>query len=271
MVLEGFQKITPDIQLYVPPNGDASRLVILSTWMGAADKYIAKYTELHQKIVPASSILLLKSGVSSMISPYKKQQKALEPAMAPVLRLLEQANDSKTKPNILLHMFSNGGINSAIHLLIDLQHKLKAPLPLVGLICDSVPTGTGYRKTYNAFMHSFPQSFPTNIAAGTMVHTLLILLFISVAMGRYDAPEDFWRKSILDKSLIDSNRIYYVASKADKQTDWRDVVEHAEIARKQNWDAKETILEDTPHCNHLKNDPQMYHDIVKLMWSGSKL
>ena len=109
-------------------------------------------------------------------------------------------------------------------------------------------------------MYSFPQQFATNIAVASMVHTLLILLFRSDAMGRYENPEDFWRKAVLDKSLIDSNRMAYMASKADKQTDWRDVVAHAEIARKQGWDVKEIILESTPHCNHLKKDPQMYHD-----------
>ncbi|KAF2788840.1 hypothetical protein K505DRAFT_328642 [Melanomma pulvis-pyrius CBS 109.77] len=120
-------------------------------------------------------------------------------------------------------------------------------------------------------MYSFPQKFLTNLAASAMVHTLLILLFLSVSMGRYEHPEDFWRKAILDKSLIDSNRICYVASKADKQTYWRDVVAHAGIARGQGWNTKEVILEDTPHCNHLKNDPQLYHSIVALMWEGGEI
>ncbi|CAO2654474.1 Nn.00g112070.m01.CDS01 [Neocucurbitaria sp. VM-36] len=271
MALDGFAKLAPDILLYTPPDAAVGQLVILGTWMGAADKYIAKYIELHKKQLPMASILLLKSGVSSMVSPYKKQQVAIEPAMALILGLLEQCKESNTKPRILLHMFSNGGINSATHVLIDLNHKRKAPLPLIGLICDSVPTGAGYWKTYNAFMYSFPQRFPTNIAAAMMVHTLLTLLFLSVAMGRYENPEDFWRKAILDKSLIDSNRIAYVASKADKQTDWRDVVAHAEVARKQGWDVKEIILEDTPHCNHLKKDPQMYYDLVTRVWEGHKL
>jgi hypothetical protein len=253
MALDGFVKLAPEILLYTPPNAAIGQLVILGTWMGAADKYIAKYVELHKKQLPTASILLLKSGVSSMISPYKKQQAAIEPAMIPILSLLEQCKESKIEPRILLHIFSNGGINSATHLLIDLNRKRKAPMPLI------------------AFMYSFPQRFPTSIAASSMVHTLLILLFLSVAMGRYENPEDFWRKAVLDKSLIDSNRVAYVASKADKQTDWRDVVSHAEVARKQGWEVKEIILEDTPHCNHLKKDPQMYHDLATRMWEGHEL
>ncbi|KAL1597349.1 hypothetical protein SLS60_008933 [Paraconiothyrium brasiliense] len=271
MALNGFSKLAPDIYLYTPQDAETGHLVILGTWMGAANKYIEKYIDLHKKQMPTASILLLKSQVSSMIRPYTKQQQAIEPAMSPVLSLLAQSNSSNVPPRIFLHIFSNGGINSATHLLIDLERKRKAPLPLVGILCDSVPTGAGYWKTYNAFMYSFPARFPASIAASTAVHTLLILLFLSVAMGRYENPEDFWRKAILDTKLIDSKRICYVASKADKQTDWRDVVAHAEMARAKGWGVKKVILEDTPHCNHLKKDPQMYYDVLELMWTEAKL
>jgi hypothetical protein len=271
MALHEFSKLAPEIYLYTPPNAETGHLIILGTWLGAADKYIVKYVELHKKQIPTASILLLKSQVNSMVSSYSSQQKAIEPAMLPVLSLLEQCQQSKVAPRILLHIFSNGGINSAINLFTDLQRERKQALPLIGIICDSVPTGAGYRKTYNAFMYSFPSRFPTSILASTMVHTLLILLFLSVALGRYENPEDFWRTSILDTKLLESKRICYVASKVDKQTDWRDVVAHAEIARTRGWEVKEVITEDTPHCNHMKKDPQMYRDVVALMWERSKM
>lgn len=266
MALNAFSRLASDAYLYTPQNAEAGHLVILCTWMGAADQYIAKYISLHKKQIPTASILLLKSQVSSMIKPYAKQQQAIEPAMSPVLKVLEHSS-----PRILLHVFSNGGINSATHLLIDLERKRNTSLPLVGIICDSVPTGAGYWKTYSAFMHSFPSRFPVSVAASTAVHVLLVLLFLSIAMGRYENPEDFWRKSILDERLIATKRICYIASKADKQTDWRDVVAHAEIARGRGWGIKEIILEDTPHCNHLKKDPQLYHDAVELIWTDATL
>ncbi|KAH8732137.1 hypothetical protein GQ44DRAFT_603259, partial [Phaeosphaeriaceae sp. PMI808] len=72
-------------------------------------------------------------------------------------------------------------------------------------------------------------------------------------------------KSILDKSSINSSRICQVSSKADKQTGWPDIIAHAEIARKQHWEVKEVILDDTAHYNHLKKDHQMYDDLVTPM------
>jgi hypothetical protein len=268
MPLPDFLPLTPTISLYTPPQPSASHLVILCTWMGAADKHINKYTELHKQRIPTARILLLKSKVTSMIAPYTAQQAALEPATAPVLATLAETN---APPKVLLHVFSNGGINSATHLLTVLQRQTHKPLPLVGIICDSVPTGAGYWKTYNAFMHSFPSSLPVSVVAGAVVHTLLILLFLSVAVGRYENPEDMWRRSILHEKLVGTNRISYVASKADKLTDWRDVAAHAEEARSKGWEVREIIYEDSAHCNHLYKDPQAYHRVITDTWEGSKL
>lgn len=90
-------------------------------------------------------------------------------------------------------------------------------------------------------------------------------------MGRYEIPEALWRRAILDTTLVESKRICYVASKADKIIDWRDVVAHADSARAKGWEVKELIMEDTLHCNHMEKNPQMYHEVVELMWSGEKL
>lgn len=272
MAIEGFVSLAPNIQMYSPPNAMVGQLVILATWMGAADKHIAKYTTLYKNLIPTARILLLKSVVSSMISPYKKQQAALEPAASAVHEILEEvAGNPQVKPHVLLHMFSNGGINSGTLLLLDLHRKRKQAMPLVGLICDSVPTGAGYWKTYSAFKYSFPQGFPANIIASSAIHVLLILLFASIYAGRYEHPEDFWRRSILDDKLVDSKRICYIASKADKLTDWKDVVAHADTARNKGWEVKEIIYEDTPHCNHLAKDPHAYEGAITSVWHESRI
>lgn len=273
MSLSGFSQLTADIHLYSPVDASPGHLVILCTWMGALDKHIAKYIALHKALIPSASILLLKSHVGSMISPYKSQQRALSPATLPVFNLLMQCQQDNVAPQILLHIFSNGGINSATHLLINLERETRVPLPLVGIICDSVPTGAGYRKTYNAFMYSFPTNFPLSpLAAALAIHTLLILLFLSVALGRYEHPEDFWRGAILDAKLVGGcRRIAYVASKADKLTGWRDVVEHAEVARGSGWGVRQVILEGTGHCNHLSGEPGIYGEVVEAMWEGVEL
>ncbi|KAK6958412.1 hypothetical protein Daesc_001212 [Daldinia eschscholtzii] len=270
MALQGFAKLGPSIFLYTPSEYKTGKLVVLCTWLGAADKHIDKYADIFRKVAPNSKILLLKSFVGSMISPYSKQEREMKPAEHVVYHVLDQCSGT-TKPQILFHMMSNGGINSATNLLAILQRKLKKPLPLVGLICDSVPTGASYVKTCRAFMYSFPDSFPLNIVSTVCIHVLISLLYISIATGRYEAPEDYWRKSVLDDKLIDSKRIAYIASKSDKMIDWKDVSSHAELARKKGWVVKEFIFDDTPHCNHISKYEGLYVNTVADLWNGGKL
>lgn len=267
MALNGFIELGANIQIFTPPNPEVGQLVILATWLGAADKHIAKYTALHQKLFPNARILLLKSIISTMITSYKKQEKDMEPAASAVHEILEEcAGNPQAKPRILLHMFSNGGLNSGTQLLLVLNRKRGQPMPVVGLICDSAPTGAGYWKTHSAFKYSFPQGFPVNVLASSVIHVLLILLFASIHAGRYEHPEDFWRKAILNEKLVECNRICYIASKADKLTDWKDVLAHAETARGKGWSVKEMIYDETQHCNHLAKDPKAYEDAVTYIW-----
>lgn len=271
MTVVGFSDLTPSIQLWTPEIPETGHLVIICTWMGAANKHISKYVELHRRLLPAATLLILKCEVTNMILPYSKQQRAIEPAIAPIMKLLEQCEQSDVRPRILLHIFSNGGFSYATQLLIKLQRKRNAALPIIGIICDSSPGGVGYWTTYNTFTKSSSGGFPTSLVASTAAHLLLAVLYVSAAMGRYEIPEALWRRAILDTTLVESKRICYVASKADKIIDWRDVVAHADSARAKGWEVKELIMEDTLHCNHMEKNPQMYHEVVELMWSGEKL
>ncbi|KAI1500364.1 hypothetical protein F5X99DRAFT_429482 [Biscogniauxia marginata] len=279
MALPGFDKLGPNIFLHTPSECEAGQLVVLCTWMGAADKHIAKYADIYRKTAPKARILLLKSLVGSMISPYSKQEVAMKPAEHAVCHVLEEfghiqsgdgrSGHSHTKPRILFHMMSNGGINSATNLLVVLERRLGKPLPLVGLLCDSIPTGASYMKTCRAFTYSFPASFPVNLIASAFIHVLISLLYLSIAMGRYEAPEDYWRKSILDENLLDSKRICYIASKIDKMIDWRDVVSHAKQAREKGWEVQEFIFDDTPHCNHISKHEDIYLNAITNLWEGN--
>lgn len=277
MALQDFVELGPNISLYTPPQHQAGHLIILCTWMGAADKHIDKYTEIHRQNAPTAKILLLKSVVRSMISSYSSQQRAMKPAQDAIGQFLNECGtlpsgsaSSNEKPRILLHTMSNGGVNSATNLLVVLERSLKTHLPLVGVICDSTPNASSFKKTCNAFMYSFPGGFPINLIAAAFVYITITILYLWIAMGN-EPPEDYWRRSILDEKLINCSKICYIASKADKLMDWRDVVSHAEEARKKGWATKEIIFDDTPHCNHLSKHQEIYVNAVSDMWEGREI
>ncbi|TGJ79243.1 hypothetical protein E0Z10_g9522 [Xylaria hypoxylon] len=173
----------------------------------------------------------------------------------------------------------NGGINSATNLLVVLERRLKRNLPLVGLICDSVPTGASYMKTCRALTYFFQPKFLLNLIAWVFAHIIISFLYTSVALGRYEAPGDYWRKSILDKKLVDCKRICYFVSTVDQLTDWRDVMSHAQQARKNGLEVKEFLFDDTPHCRHFTihihgatgGHFDVYNDVIADLWEDNKL
>ncbi|KAF2243165.1 indole-diterpene biosynthesis protein-like protein PaxU [Trematosphaeria pertusa] len=273
-----FTKLGPRIALHTPPNHAAGQLVIIATWLGAARKHITKYLLSYRSIAPRSKILLIESDVSILTSSYPSQRKAIKSAVHAVRAVLDECgyskNDQSTNPpKILLHTFSNGGTNSATQMLIALGEQFSSPLPLLGIIYDSGPAKGEYWKSYNSMMLSLPRGMARTVGPA-IVHFILVVLFTSVAAGRYDKPEDLFRRTLLDEKLVKGHakkegRICYLFSKADDHVDWKDVVDHAEVARDKGWEVEEALFEDTPHCNHFTKNTQRYTDMMHRLWHGS--
>jgi len=280
VLLESFSALGPTIFLYTPPQHKKGQLIILCTWMGAADKHIIKYVNLHKTNFPEAKILLIKSTVPDMIKSYAAQRRLLDPAAQAILKILSECGyigvdamqqSPKAMPQILIHLFSTGGANTITQLLLVLNNYLQAPAPITGLVCDSAPAGASYQKAYSAFTNSLPKGFPANVLVPVACHAILILLYMNIAIGRYEVPEELFRKTILDEKLHGdprdgSHRIAYIASEADKLTQVQDVLSHSQLAKKQGWKVKELVYDGTAHCNHMAEDGQVYLDIVKSVW-----
>ncbi|KAI0531529.1 indole-diterpene biosynthesis protein-like protein PaxU [Xylaria digitata] len=286
---KGYVQLGSTILLHTPPEPEVGKLIVLCSWSGATGRLIHDCLSFHRMNTPNARVLLLTPSVKSMISSYSKQETALKPAEEVVCHILDEcgylnagnnaSKSSYTQPRILLHVMGNAGINSATNLLVVLQRKLKRSLPVAGLICDSVPTGASYMKLCRALTYSFRPDFPLNLTVWVFAHVVISLLYISVAIGRYEAPGEYWRKSILDQKLINCKKICYFVSKADKLTDWIDVLSHAEQARKKGWEVEEFPFDDTPHCRHFTRHLHravgghfnVYNNVIANIWEDNKL
>jgi hypothetical protein len=302
-----FVKIGPRTSVYTPSNPTAGQLIIVCTWLGAARKHIVKYTTAYQNLAPEARILLIESDVQIITSSYKKQREVIKPAVSVVLDTLAECGyyglpsekaltvepsnklESKpstsssmtvteTSPKILLHMFSNGGTNSATQFLIVLHELLHQPLPLVGLLFDSCPAKGTYWKSHNAMTFSLrPKSTASRILAAVIVHCILITLYSWIACGN-DNPATLMRRTLLDEGMLTGassggdegkGRACYIFSEADEQADWTDIKDHAEEARRKRWTVQEVVFEGSAHCAHFSKDAEKYAEAMKSMWLGS--
>lgn len=300
--LVDFVLIGPQTSLYHPHNPIKGQLIILCTWLGAARKNVAKYISLHQRIAPGVRILLIESAIPMLISTYARQRRAINPAVSAITDVLAECNEyffycesahlnshvvdagrkipiqqntssTAASPQILLHVFSNGGGNTTAQLLLTLRSRLGSPLPLAGLILDSGPSNGTYGKSYDAMLLSLPPSLLSRLRGPVVVHFILIALFAWIAYGN-ENPATLGRRTLLDPGVIrgvgekGERRVCLIYSKADRMCDWRDVKEHAEESGKRGWRVEEVVFEDSGHCAHLLKDEVRYTKAVRGMREG---
>ncbi|KAI0818317.1 indole-diterpene biosynthesis protein-like protein PaxU [Xylaria sp. FL0064] len=281
----GYTHLGRNISLYVPREPKTGQLIILCPSLGIANtRLICQYTALYQKHAPHAKILIIKPSILNMVIPSSKQEEAMQPAGDAVCDILDECSHLRSsesqprspRPRVLLHIMGNGGLNSAANLLVVLERRFKRGLPLVGIICNSAPAGASYGKACRALIYSHVNNLlfqsPWSLIFWALVHFLLSIYYLFITLCRYEVPGEYWRKSILNGKLVDCKRIYYFASVVDRVTDWRDVLSHAEQARRKGWEVREFLYEDTTHCRHMggqkhRND---YDNAVCHLWEREK-
>lgn len=302
-----FRPLSRFISLHEPPEPSKGQLIILATWLGGTKKHTAKYTSLYSSLAPNARILLIEAPLDTFLNPYWMQRRNIRPAIHPIAAVLRECgyidkNPNKSsgvatpdttvtlhgaRPQILLHIFSNGGANNISQLLQVWKSEIGLPLPLSGVIIDSALAAGGPRQNYRGFQQSLPKGMVSSILGPIAVSYALLVLETSIALGRYPRPETFMRESVLDETLmqVDSSgetssrnevrdgrmkRICYFASKLDQNAPFQDVLSHAEEAKRKGWDVDIHLWDDTPHCNHLGKHVEEYMGAVRTMLSPIK-
>jgi Eukaryotic protein of unknown function (DUF829) len=278
-------KLSPRVWSYTPEAPTPGQLVIICSWTDARPQHIARYIKLHNQITPGARILLVQSSASMLVSPYAWQQAALKPAVQYIIDnvLLSPIDERTSNPehithhltairrndtNILLHSFSNGGGLTATQLLFLLRETTHAPLPLVGIVMDSSPDGGDYSQSHNAMVVAQPSSKPRRAVVSMIAHAALLPVWACYIIGQQENSQLVMRRTFLDPEYVDTTSIYYVYSKDDKITNWRDVRIHAEEARAKGWFVDENVLEGSSHCAHIRSQGHLYAALVERAWNG---
>ncbi|KAI4922129.1 hypothetical protein J4E90_000557 [Alternaria incomplexa] len=280
-----FELIAPSIWVYDPQlsfratpfssqNGVAPSLILLCTWTGAQNRYIAKYTAEYRTLFPSSRIMVITTSAKDLcFRNSSRKQWRMRPAIEHISSYRYLAAQ-KFNSGILLHVFSEGGSNKACE-LAEAHYRFTETRLLVSALClDSTPGHPRYLRLCEALNKSLPQ---------IPVVRHIAILFVSVVLGciwiLYTGIKGYennvisrTRKRINDPIYFDPTAPRcYLYSKSDTLIAWQDVYEHLEESACAGMPVTEVLFEKSGHVGHAKEEPRRYWDAVFATWQDAQI
>ncbi|KAK3990782.1 hypothetical protein QBC44DRAFT_288354 [Cladorrhinum sp. PSN332] len=277
--LSSLTKISPCAYVYTPSQKNPSssnstdpKLVILSTWMSARPAHILKYLTPYQQLYPTSPILLLRSEPRHFLIPYGAPRE-LSPAITYFKSIFPStptsSSSSSSKPQLLIHCWSNGG-----SLLLSLLRRSVIPsLPRYTIVYDSTPGQFRYWPGYWAFTASL--SGLTYYLIAPLMHLTVSFFYVwHVVVGRgKTGPLAKLAASHNDFENLGGKEVgrTYIYGKGDRLVHWRDVEVHADDAESKGFGrVRREEFEGTGHVAHARGvgNEERYWRVVKGSWEG---
>ncbi|KAI1435576.1 hypothetical protein GGR50DRAFT_308352 [Xylaria sp. CBS 124048] len=270
-------KLSPYVFTYEPsetrpaPTVEISdpKLIILAAWMDAKDAHIAKYIAHYQSIYPDAIILLIKFVlVEAMLAPVASS--AVQHAVWYFHSLIRAdiLSANPERPEVLAHIFSNGGTTSMRNVYVAYKRLFGRPFPLHSAIFDSCPGHHGFSNSYNAIMAGFPPGI-LHVLIAPFIMLMIFVSWLWHTLFSFIAGEDFLTKNariINDRRQVRQTNRTYIYSKADNMVGWRDIEQHAKSAVSKGFDVRQEMFENSPHVFHMRTDSKRYWLIVQETW-----
>ncbi|KAF2966277.1 hypothetical protein GQX73_g7299 [Xylaria multiplex] len=269
-------KLSPYVSTYEPSetrlmsvSPSSPKLIILAAWMDARDVHITKYTTHYQSIYPNATILLLKFVMKeAMLAPVASN--AVQPAVWYLRSMINSGELSPTSahPEILVHVFSNGGSTSMQNMYVNYGRLFGQPFPSHCIVFDSCPGLHAFSSSYNALIAGFPRGLLRFIVAPFIILMILASWLWHIPFG-FIAGEDFLTKNarvLNDPKLVKQTNRTYIYGKADTMVDWRHIEKHARQAQSKGFIVRKELFENSPHVAHMRTDSQRYWLIVEETW-----
>jgi len=259
-------RLSDTIKLYRP---DASKevtttnhctgpeMIILCTWFRALPKHIAKYIDAHRQRYPEAQILVIESTVGDMMyTPYSVQRNRLSPVVD-IVKEMASANHE-----ILLHVFSNGGSNSAVQLAEAWRSSQSLPFPATSMVLDSCPGSPSLKLAADAVVSSSPKNSHWWVIIFAWTVVVPFVAFPSLLGG--PNVVSLLRERLNEARLFStSTRRVYICSSTDLMVPQDDVVSHCKSARLAGYDAKLIEFNGSAHVSHVMKDPIRYWSAVE--------
>ncbi|KAI1178211.1 hypothetical protein F4777DRAFT_576267 [Nemania sp. FL0916] len=269
-------KLSPYLFTYEPSETRAApstaldpKLVIVAAWMDAREVHIAKYIAHYQSVYPDAAILLIKFVMKeAMLAPVANS--VVQPA-AWYVRSLVNAGTLSTAPahpEILAHVFSNGGATSMQNIYVSYRRIFGQPFPMHCAVFDSCPGLHSFSASYNALMAGFSQIL-TRLLVAPFIMLIILTTWVWHGPLGFLGGEDFLTKNartLNDRGLVKQSTRTYIFGKADSMVQWRHIEKHAKDAVLKGFDVRTEVFENSPHVAHMRTDSQRYWLIVEESW-----
>ncbi|KAH6656487.1 hypothetical protein BKA67DRAFT_552116 [Truncatella angustata] len=271
--LAGLTKASQFVSFYEPvqsstnsATAEAPKLILVASWMDARDLHIAKYIARYQSLYPTSKILLVKF-IFKHIVWRAECIKAIQPAISYLRSQVDSGylSESPSRPEVLLHVFSNGGVASTKHLFEEYEKETGHVFPLHAAVYDSCPGLFSYWGAYNASIAGVPKGFWRWVMA-PVIHLLDIYLWIMVKLFRQPYHlliNANWHNN--PEKTRQTNRAY-IYGKGDEMVDWKHVDSHARQAEGKGFVVRQEMFEGSTHVAHVRADEGRYWRIVTETW-----
>ncbi|CAG8976875.1 hypothetical protein HYALB_00003486 [Hymenoscyphus albidus] len=274
-----YTQLSNSVSFYRPnglseTNTDSPKLILLATWMDAANAHIGKYIVRYQALYPNAHILLVKSCFPYYFSP-SRARRDLMPATHVIRDVLDPekiggSSDKSKTPSMLIHVFSNGGSCMVYHLddlyAENYQDRL---LPWHTTIFDSVPGSWTYPGGKDSVLVGLPSGIVRTLAI-PFLHLLGIFWFFKFKIFRIQELASVWAQAHSDTVRIRESRRAYFYSKEDKFVHFGTVEEHAD-----NAEANGFVVEyrenfpNSGHVVHARSAPDWYWALCQSVWEAS--
>jgi hypothetical protein len=256
-------KISPTVYLDLPsahtqPALDAPSAILLFAWMGAPVRHMSKFIDYYNKLFPNSPILLVLSTPDGFFARSSVRSALIEPVYTAFKSLHIDPS------NVLVHIFSNGGLNAFYTFVSLIPSKSFSPRLLV---LDSAPGKTTLRGGVKAFT----VDIKGRVKRFTMAILIaLILCFISLVdkISGKGHLMDRLRAWLVDGKAIDkSTKRLFLYSDADELVHSDTVRETIKELEDRKYPVWSRNFGETRHVGHMRANPEEYWGEIVKIWN----
>jgi len=278
-------KVTPtqvsrDVYLLRPMEeglgkADDPKVILICAWMDAKLRSLLSYMTKYNALYPGATQVLILSRQAAFWTRKQKNLDALRPA---VDSLKNAGMLGPSPPNVLVHVFSNGGGRQMLWLseLLHRDHNAfmtTTTPPAECLILDSLPGNSGLVTSVRAFTAPIKIRILKWLAAIPL--TVLWCLLVGLSrLTRKPDPIELIRRglhvpNVLPWSNEKTPRVY-IYSRADQVVPSSAVEQHITAAKSQKGlNVTAELFLRSSHVAHARADPDRYWGIVTRVWADA--